>query len=115
MLELILSQHMQNISLIFVLVYGTQQPITTFCSLHSDVMSRRHEICAKSERMIQQKCPADLTVANQARIWSLAACITVEEVLHNRVMKNIFGIDDIKRNIKLRCHAACLPHRIGST
>jgi hypothetical protein len=62
--------------------------------------------------VLQQKGPADLAVADQARIGRLAARIPIQKVLHNGLVKDILGVDHIKRDIKFRRDPSSLCHRV---
>src|SRR5215211_1102472 len=96
-----LREHVQNIGLILALIDGAQELITIVLKLLADIMAGRHKVCTESEGVVEQKRPADLTVADQAGIRRLPTRVSVEEVLHDRIMENILCIDDIKRDIEL--------------
>src|SRR6266487_2055743 len=103
---------MQDIGLIFISVYSAQKLRTSFRPLNSYVVSRCHKVRTESERMIEQKCPTDLTIADQAWIRRLAARISIEKILHDRAAENILCIHDIKRNIEFCSHSPRLSHGI---
>src|ERR1044071_2699814 len=76
------------------------------------IMSRGHKIRAKGQRVLEQKCPADLSVADQAWIRRLAARVSIQEILHNSFLKYVFCINHIKGDIEFCSHATRLCHRI---
>src|SRR6266487_883774 len=112
MLEFILSQHMQYIGLIFISIYSAQKLRAVFRPLNSDVVPRCHKVRAESKRMVEQKRPAYLTIADQAWIRRLAARIPIEEILHDCAAENILCIHHIKWNIEFCSHSPRLSHGI---
>src|SRR5581483_1234193 len=92
-LQFLLIQDMQNIRLIFGKINGSQEFLPSAVRRPpSGVVSCRHKVRAERQCMIQQKRPADLTVAQQTWIRRLTARVAVQEILDDGFAKNIFRI-----------------------
>jgi hypothetical protein len=99
MLELFLTEYMEDIGLVFEVVSRPPDLIFTgFVSYHTSIMTGSEIVCSDRESTFQQEIPADDTVAGQAWVGGNPLGVPVDKALNYSIPEDFFGIHSIERD-----------------
>ena len=111
---MVLGHDMQDIRLVFVGVNAFLKLDESISLMNeADIVSGSHIIGADGAGALKQKAPTDVAIAVDTVVGGQTLRVVIDEVSNNSVVKDLAGVNGIKWNSKLSCHAPGLGHCVG--